>query len=133
MWSWRDSTLPNAATRIGITEVKWIAGLYSFWDQIRAAKPGAVVDHCSGGGRNIDLETISRGIWKWRSDYDGCDSTVVANAGCNGNVRNRTQHPGVAISHQSMTMGLSQYHPMNAHFAYWADAYSWRSVTTRRG
>ena len=74
-WSWKDSTLQPSGLRKGITEVKYIEGLLNFWDGVRAAKPGAVVDGCSGGGRNIDLETISRGIWKWRSDFRECDAS----------------------------------------------------------
>eukprot|EP01043_Picozoa_sp_COSAG02_P072044 COSAG02_NODE_13418_length_1397_cov_1.338213_1_plen_230_part_10 len=94
------------------------------WDGVRAAKPGAVIDGCSGGGRNIDIETISRGIWKWRSDYQNpqgnfrsCSPPCV-----NGSL--------VADIHQSMTMGLTHYHPMNAHFSFYATGYSWRSVAT---
>ena len=77
MWSWKDSTLQPSGLRKGITEVKYIEGLLNFWDGVRAAKPGAVVDGCSGGGRNIDLETISRGIWKWRSDFRECDASFL--------------------------------------------------------
>jgi hypothetical protein len=29
-----------------------------------------------------------------------------------------------------MTMGLSHYHPMNAHFSFYATGYAWRSVVT---
>ena len=65
VWDWKDGTLQPAGLRKGITETKYVEGLLAFWDGIIAAKPGAVVDGCSGGGRNIDLETISRGIWKW--------------------------------------------------------------------
>ena len=36
----------------------------------------------------------------------------------------------VADIHQSMTMGLAHYHPMNAHFAFYATGYAWRSVVT---
>jgi len=117
-WSWKDSTLPNPELRRGITEVKWIEGQYQFWDGVRAAKPGAVIDHCAGGGRNIDLETISRGIWKWRSDF-------MVNT-----TRHRSFYEDLSVPQQSMTMGLGFYHPMNAHFAYWADAYAWRSAAT---
>jgi hypothetical protein len=36
----------------------------------------------------------------------------------------------VADIHQSMTMGLAHYHPMNAHFSFYATGYAWRSVVT---
>ena len=124
MWDWKDTTLQPASLRKGITETKYIEGLLAFWDGVRAAKPGAVVDGCSGGGRNIDLETISRGIWKWRSDFQNPLGNFRS---CKPPCANGS---AVADIHQSMTMGLSHYHPMNAHFSFYATGYAWRSVVT---
>eukprot|EP00658_Telonema_sp_P-2_P044823 TRINITY_DN3272_c0_g1_i7.p1 TRINITY_DN3272_c0_g1~~TRINITY_DN3272_c0_g1_i7.p1 ORF type:complete len:688 (-),score=118.99 TRINITY_DN3272_c0_g1_i7:535-2598(-) len=124
-WGWKDAQLEMECglVRGGFSEIGWVSGLYDFWDQIRALRPGAVLDLCSGGGRNIDLETISRGIWKWRSDHSiGTTRSAWE--------RSRTVASALSAEHQSMTMGLGHYHPMNAHFSYWADGFSWRSAAT---
>ena len=55
--------------RVGMSEIKYVEGLYAFWDGLRARHPGLEVDNCASGGRRIDLETISRSIALWRSDY----------------------------------------------------------------
>ena len=59
----------DAADRQGITEIRHVEGLYTFWDELCARRPGLVIDNCSSGGRRIDLETISRSIPLWRSDW----------------------------------------------------------------
>ncbi len=63
---WRAADAPD---RQGMTEIRYLEGLYEFWDAILASQPGMVIDNCAGGGRRIDLETISRSIALWRSDY----------------------------------------------------------------
>ena len=32
-------------------------------------RPGLIIDNCAGGGQRIDLESISRSVPLWRSDY----------------------------------------------------------------
>lgn len=56
--------------REGITEIRFIEGLYAFWDELRRRHPHLVIDNCASGGRRIDLETISRSIALWRTDYN---------------------------------------------------------------
>jgi alpha-galactosidase len=68
--------------------------LYEFWDAILASQPGMVIDNCASGGRRIDLETISRSIPLWRSDWQ-----------C-GWINDST--PG-----QTHTMGLSYWVPLS--------------------
>jgi alpha-galactosidase len=63
---WRRNDAPD---RQGITELKYIAGLYDFWDTIRERHPGAFLEGCSGGGRRIDLETIMRFHVHQKSDH----------------------------------------------------------------
>ncbi|HOL21638.1 MAG TPA: alpha-galactosidase [bacterium] len=65
---WRANDLLE---RQGITQIKHIEGLYAFWDELRRRFPELLIDNCAGGGRRIDLETVSRSIPLWRSDY-GC-------------------------------------------------------------
>ena len=60
------------ADRKGITESQHITGLYTLWDTIVKRHPGIIMEGCSGGGRRIDLETLSRFHWHQKSDrwYD---------------------------------------------------------------
>ncbi len=62
---WRRDDAPD---RQGITEIRYVEGLYAMWDDLRARHPGLVIDNCAGGGRRIDLETLSRGLPLWHSD-----------------------------------------------------------------
>ena len=59
----------DAPDRTGISEIRHIEGLYAFWDALRERHPGLLIDNCSSGGRRIDLETLSRSIPLWRSDF----------------------------------------------------------------
>ena len=65
-----------------MTEIGCVIGLYRFWDTLLERHPGLVIDNCSSGGRRIDLETISRSVALWRSDYQCApDRDVIANQG----------------------------------------------------
>jgi len=63
---WRAVDEPD---RQGITEIRYIEGLYAFWDELLARNEGLIIDNCASGGRRIDLETTSRSIPLWRTDY----------------------------------------------------------------
>ena len=63
--TWRKADAPD---RIGLTETKYITGLYELWDGIRTLLPDAAIDNCASGGRRIDFETQSRSIPLWRVD-----------------------------------------------------------------
>jgi len=63
---WQAADSPD---RIGMAEIKHIEGLYAFWDELRARHPGLWIDVCASGGRRIDLETISRALPLWPSDF----------------------------------------------------------------
>ena len=72
--------------RTGISEIRHIEGLYSFWDSLLVRFPNLIIDNCASGGRRIDLETISRSSPLWRTDFhgytdpDGCqDNTYGLN------------------------------------------------------
>ncbi|MDO5554993.1 MAG: alpha-galactosidase [Planctomycetia bacterium] len=56
--------------RIGMTEMRFVEGLYKFWDDLRAQNPGLMIDNCASGGRRIELETMKRSIVLWRTDYN---------------------------------------------------------------
>jgi alpha-galactosidase len=63
---WRANDEPD---RQGISEIRHIEGLYAFWDELLRRHPGLIIDNCASGGRRIDLETASRSIPLWRTDY----------------------------------------------------------------
>lgn len=63
---WRHN---DAEDRQGISEIRYVTGLYAFWDELLKTFPGLIIDNCASGGRRIDLETISRSIPLWRSDW----------------------------------------------------------------
>jgi alpha-galactosidase len=65
---WRGNDAPD---RQGITEIRYVEGLYRMWDDLRARHPGLWIDNCASGGRRIDLEMLSRSVTLWRSDT-GC-------------------------------------------------------------
>jgi len=63
--AWYDADAPS---RVGITEIRYVEGLYALWDRLLAAHPGLLIDNCASGGRRIDLETMRRSVPLWRSD-----------------------------------------------------------------
>jgi len=54
--------------RVGVGEIKYIMGLYAYWDALRAHDPEFLIDHCASAGRRIDIESLRRGYIFWRSD-----------------------------------------------------------------
>ena len=64
---WRAA---DTLERQGMTEIRHIEGLYAFWDALLNRHPGLIIDNCASGGRRIDLETTSRSVPLWRTDYD---------------------------------------------------------------
>ena len=63
---WRHN---DAEDRQGITEIKYITGLYRMWDALLERFPHLLIDNCASGGRRIDIETLRRSFPLWRSDY----------------------------------------------------------------
>jgi alpha-galactosidase len=85
--NWR---LNDAPDRQGVTEIKYIMGLYEYWERLAANYPAVLRDECSSGGRRIDLETVMRMHVHQKSDL--------------------SRHPE---ADQSSIWGLSQYLPNN--------------------
>ncbi len=109
---WRAS---DTEGRKGITEMKYVAGLYKMWDQLRETFPNLLIDNCASGGRRLDLEMCMRAVTLWRSDT-GChpDGTEY-----------RT-----SIWNHNQILGLSQYIPYHACAIWEPDAYIVRSTAT---
>ncbi len=102
---WAAADVPD---RVGMTEIRYIEGLYAFWDVLRDRHPGLLIDNCASGGRRLDLETISRSSALWRSDYQ-----------C------RPDFSPAAM--QGQTYGLSSWIPLSAAVARATDLYHFRS------
>jgi alpha-galactosidase len=104
---WRANDEPD---RQGMTEIRYIEGLYAMWDELRARHPGLWIDNCASGGRRIDLETLSRSVPLWRSD-----------TGCS---------PGHADWDQAQAYGVSLYLPLFTSCSWDYNAYTLRSAAT---
>ncbi len=104
---WRAADAPD---RQGMTEIRYIEGLYAMWDELRAKHPGLWIDNCASGGRRIDLETCMRSVPLWRSDTS-----------CS---------PNHAEWDQMQTLGLSLYVPLFTACSWATDAYVVRSGAT---
>lgn len=62
---WRNA---DTEGRKGITEIKYINGLYALWDRLLERFPHLIIDNCASGGKRIDIETLRRSVPLWRSD-----------------------------------------------------------------
>ena len=62
-------TANDKSGRTGMSEIRHIEGLYAFWDSLLVRFPNLLIDNCSSGGRRLDLETTSRSVPLWRTDY----------------------------------------------------------------
>lgn len=101
---WRHNDAPD---RQGITEIRYIEGLYAYWDRIADTWPDSLREECASGGRRIDLETVMRMHLHQDSDY-WFDNDVD----------------------QTQIWGLSQYLPNNVFVGHInrMDDYSFNSV-----
>ena len=97
--------------RQGMAEIRYVEGLYQWWDDMRARNPGLLIDNCASGGRRIDLETIQRSFPLWRNDEGGA-------------------YKAKPVLNQTLSAGLSLYVPLHASGAWGLDRYSFRSVAT---
>ena len=95
----------DGADRRGVTEMKYIEGLYKYWDYLLDRFPGLRIDNCSSGGRRIDLETISRSVPLWRTDYGY----------------------GEPLGYQCQTYGINMFLPQSGTACYNSDFYTARS------
>jgi alpha-galactosidase len=104
---WRGA---DATNRVGMTEIRYVEGLYALWDDLLAKHPGLYIDNCASGGRRIDLETCRRSVPLWHSD-----------TGCS---------PGHADWNQTHLCGLSQYVPLFGACSWTTQPYELRSSAT---
>jgi alpha-galactosidase len=112
-WTFADAKDPN---RAGMTEMRYVEGLYRLWDDLRAANPGLLIDNCASGGRRIDVETCSRALPLWRSD-NTCDMVGDAPSAV----------LMAALKNQIMSAGLNRYVPLSTVGQMGAAPYFFRS------
>ncbi len=62
---WRRKDVPE---RKGITEIRFVAGLYRFWRRLRETFPHLQIDNCASGGRRLDVELLRYSVPLWYSD-----------------------------------------------------------------
>lgn len=98
----------DSEDRQGMTEIRYVEGLYEMWDEILARHPEMRIDNCASGGRRIDLETLTRSLPLWRSDTS-----------CS---------PGHADWNQAQSCGLGQYVPLHSACTWTPEAYDIRSA-----
>lgn len=55
--------------RQGMREIRYIEGLYAYFDGLLADHPGILLDNCASGGRRLDFEMMKRSVPLWRTDY----------------------------------------------------------------
>ena len=58
----------DTADRVGMTEIRYVEGLYYILDTLRGRFPDVFFEGCASGGRRVDLETIRRNHGYWSSD-----------------------------------------------------------------
>lgn len=74
--------------RRGITEIKYINGLYALWDALLERFPKLIIDDCASGGRRIDVEMLKRSVPLWRSDVMCPANYDIEAAQCNSQTFN---------------------------------------------
>ena len=92
---WQEADAPD---RVGMTEIRYIEGHYAFWDELRRRHPGLWIDNCASGGRRIDLETLSRSLPLWSSDFT--------------DVGGLTFGMGLHVGDQCIKAGLARWVPL---------------------
>jgi alpha-galactosidase len=66
LYYWRNGEAPD---RQGINEIRYVTGLYDYFDTLAREHPGLMLDDCASGGRRIDFEMLRRALVLTRSDY----------------------------------------------------------------
>ncbi len=109
---------PGDSDRIGIAEMKHVAGFYRVWDELLKKHPQLLIDNCCGGGRRIDLEANRRAFTLWRSDYNDIGQGL----------QGPENFPHMATADQVMVTGLSLYIPFHTGPVWSVRPYSFRSA-----
>ncbi len=111
---WQKLDAVAGPDRVGLAEIRYVEGLYRWWDDMRAAHPDIAIDNCASGGGRIDLELCARAVPLWRTD-----ATITP-------LMNKDFHQA-ALQNQVMTAGWGRYLPFSASGQMGADPYNFRS------
>ena len=88
----------DAPERVGMTESLYVQGHYEFWDDLRRRHPRLWIDNCASGGRRIDLETMSRSLPLWPSDFPDIGGLAFGQ--------------GLHVGDQCINAGLARWVPL---------------------
>ena len=66
LWYWRTG---EAADRKGMNEIRYVMGLYEYFDTLQQNHPGLLMDNSASGGRRLDFEMYRRLVPLLRTDY----------------------------------------------------------------
>ena len=106
---WKNS---DSADRQGITEIRWIEGLYDLWDGLLREHPKLIIDNANWRITGPDIEVMSRSV----------GSLTRSETECGG-----FPHP---IATQVQTAELSLWVPMGMGATNGFDPYVFRSAAT---
>jgi alpha-galactosidase len=106
--------------RQGITEMKYIEGLYQFWSGLLQRNPDITIDNCASGGRRIDIETCSLSYPMWKTDRNDVGDGLQGPG----------HWPDMSLIEQVMGTGLSLYIPFYSGVTWGMDPYNFRSAMT---
>ena len=111
---WQNS---DANDRQGISEMRYVEGLYTMWAELIRRNPGLTIDNCASGGRRIDLEMCRLSWPLWRSDYNDIGQGLKGEA----------YWPRMGLADQIHSAGLALYVPLHAGPLWDMSPYSVRS------
>ena len=111
--------------RKGTTELHYIEGLYTMWDELLSRHKNLVIDNCSSGCRRIDLETVSRSVPLWHSDIQAfCKESPLGEDNPMG------KGSAGPVTDQLQTAGLFLFIPFHSAGCWSFAPYRFRSVMT---
>ena len=114
---WRQH---EAEDRQGISEMRYVEGLYRLWSELIRLNPGLTIDNCASGGRRIDLETCSLAYPLWRSDLNDIGEGL----------KGPDYWPHMALGDQVHVSGLALYIPYHTGPIWDMHPYCLRSAMT---
>jgi alpha-galactosidase len=106
---WQTADAPD---RQGISEIRWVEGLYGLWDGLLREHPKLMIDNANWRGTGPDLEVMSRSV----------GSLTRSETECGG-----IPHPTAT---QIQTAELSLWIPIGAGTVNGFDPYTFRSAST---
>jgi alpha-galactosidase len=104
--------IADAPDRQGITEIKQIEGLYTFWDTLRERFPAIEIDNANWRVTGPDLETTSRSV-----------GSLTRSEITSGGIPH-------AAADQAETAELSMWVPLHSNILHGAYGYDFRSTAT---